>query len=60
MTVKFPKTIDFVKAAHGQNWTRLPAWVFRYSMIEYIFLEMINIHEFETFVRLTNIGKTYE
>lgn len=23
MTVKFSKTIDFVKAAHGQNWTRL-------------------------------------
>ena len=60
MTVKFPKTIHFVKAAHGQNWTRLPAWVFRYSMIEYILLETLNIHEFETFVRLTNIGKTYE
>ena len=23
MTVKFSKTIDFVKDAHGQNWTRL-------------------------------------
>ena len=32
-------------------------WVFRYSMIGYILLEMINIHECETFVRLKNVGK---